>query len=232
MSNELFRNMVRDILDDAKQAKEAGDDLFVEKISHKEISVFDMMDGETEELRYTIRNPEFMTRNWLESKLIITKSARKKKLINENAIVNWLFSYLPKEMYLTLQQLIFVYNDEKDVDELYADERVGELLEIHDLSRQGCLGITWKSECIIVVHLGNILREAVKLLRDGYIYPWEFRDDINNNILATIAHEMRHLAQYNPYLPEEILSQDSDDEDDAENFARDFVENHPAYIIA
>ena len=49
--------------------------------------------------------------------------------------------------------------------------------------------------------------------------------------METLVHEIRHLAQANPYLSEELLNQNSNDEQDAEEYARRVVEEHPEYLI-
>ena len=60
----------------------------------------------------------------------------------------------------------------------------------------------------------------------------EARDCYNYGFVTTIIHELRHLAQQNPYLPEDVLQQeDEDEEEDAEMFARNFCDDHPLIAL-
>ena len=136
-------------------------------------------------------------------------------------------------MLMTVSRIVFIYDDEADWDELFEDERIGNLLEEQNFPDDGQLGITWATANICIVHVRNIVEGTQKLFETGQLYAWEKAGCINEGILTTIAHEIRHIAQNNPYLPENVLGQspDDSDEDDAEAFAQNFLEEHSAYCL-
>ena len=60
----------------------------------------------------------------------------------------------------------------------------------------------------------------------------EIKKETSLGIVVTMLHEIRHAAQNNSYLPEEILDLISEDEEvDAEEYARNWFEQYPTYIL-
>ena len=126
-----------------------------------------------------------------------------------------------------MNYLIFIDDIEAASDWLIDhDPHFSELLEVHDLPVDN-LGVLWYTESIIVINLENIETGMNALVEEGLVFDWEISSFANHEILLTIIHEIRHLAQGNPYLSEDILNQKTDDETDAENYAQTFLHDRP-----
>lgn len=190
---------------------------------------------------YTITNPNVISKDWLQKRIIKTKSLEKLPYrVNFEKLVEWLLSSMDKFIYMNLSKMIFVNDTEEDWDELCeVDDDFQYILEVNELPDDKCLGIMWFEQSMVVVNVGSIIRCVQNaVIQDGqegddehWIYPWEAQKDINEQIIVTLTHELRHLAQANPYLTEELLCQESDDEEDAEDFARFTYENNPVFLI-
>lgn len=225
---DLFEKIKLNIKEDA-----SNDDDLLEIIdeSDEEISVYDNFDSYGRE--YTITNPIKVNEEWLHEKIIVTNSTSQTGYaINTNLIVKWLLKNVDKNMYLTLENIVFMNDSEKDFDELpLINKKFYELLEINDLPNENLIGLMWYHYQIVFVNVGAIINTTKEMIEEGDLYEWEEKDTINSGILSTLVHEIRHLAQANPYLPEDILNQNTDDETDAENYARNICEGTLPYIL-
>ena len=63
------------------------------------------------------------------------------------------------------------------------------------------------------------------MIDNGDIYEWEEKSETDIGIKSTIAHEIRHLAQDDPFCKECY----TDPEEDAEQFARDVMDAYLGY---
>lgn len=218
-----FNMVVRSIINDVREEY----DIEIEEVSHKAISVYDDIDGYSH--RYTIHNVKYMDRKFIEDRLLITKSAE--NLVNREAIISYV-EKLPKYIYCNLDKIIII-NDGEDDDFEEVESVIGrDVLEMHDFPYEGQLGIMWSLANMVVISMDSIKEETEKMVEDGDLYDYEATDCINWGLCTTLVHELRHLAQNNPYLPAEILKQEGDEEEDAENFANDFCNSHIEYLLA
>lgn len=231
---DLYREIVRTIIEQARRYKKSEriEDLCdITQVSHKSISWEEMYDYPYSEY-CTLHNPKYMKKDFLTKRIFFTEEAKKLEYsVNVSKLVDWLYANLPKEMYMTLEKLVFCTGSEEELDNLYEDNYFRELLEEHDLPIDG-LGITWHSAHIVCVNLSEHINTSKDMAENDEIFDHEIGEVINYGILTTVIHEIRHLAQGNLYLPEEILQQTSDDETDAEEYARKFYAKHPAWILA
>jgi hypothetical protein len=88
------------------------------------------------------------------------------------------------------------------------------------LPNEALIGTFWATGNAIVVNVDAIVKRTADPLYEGYTHEGDALEVVNTGILQTLAHEIRHLAQSNLYLPDELLQQQGDNEDDAERFAR------------
>jgi hypothetical protein len=182
---------------------------------------------------YEIKNPNILTKDWLKEHTIITPSVNElPQKINVDKMIDWVYENIDKDMYLTLERIIICNDEEKDFDYLrdYNDELYSQL-ECNDLPSENQLGIMWYDASIVVVNFGTIIKTTNEMIEDGYLYEYEKNDNINYGLISTLAHEIRHLAQANPYLPEDVLQQCGDDEEDAEQYAINICDEHNVYIL-
>lgn len=224
----LFETIKSNIKEDASKDEDL---LEIIEDTDEKISVYDNFDGYGRE--YTITNPEIINETWIKEKIIITKSVPETGYnINTNILTKWLVQNVDKFMYLTLENIVFMADSEKDFDELpLIDNKFSDLLEVNNLPNEDLIGLMWYHYQIVFVNIKAIIDTTKEMLETGDIYEWEERDTINSGILSTLIHEIRHLAQANPYLPDAILNQNTDDELDAENYAKDICEGTLSFIL-
>ena len=230
--NELYKNMVEAIKRDAEKYvadddySEGDEYLAVEDESETHISVYDDLNAARDH-RYTIMNPKFLDEDALKSKILTSASLRRECNLDVDAIAKWIYSELPQETYLTLNKLVLMYDEEEDFDEFAEDDEFGDVFDSGSYwPDNGMLGITWWEFSICVVNVKSIIESCFKHELVDEQHPLGI--ELNRQIFATIAHEFRHLAQANPYLPEEVFDRiDDDNEVDAEEFAHDIVTYRP-----
>ena len=238
--SKIYKKMVANAIGDAKQYTDADYDgenpcVLVDKVDDG-LSVIDATEAPFEHC-YTLRKPSAMSLDWLKSRMVATPSAVALG-VDTDAVAKWLHKNLEKFFYCTLERIIFVgggddATDDQDFDYLYfLDNDIASNLEEHSLPSSNMLGISWITANTAVVHVGNVIRTTKEMVDDGDLYDWEEHDVVNEGVAVSVVHELRHLAQNNPYIPEESFRQISaDPETDAEQFARNFFDKHPAQIM-
>ncbi len=240
-AKEVYKAMAKNAVEDAALYKDVeydGEEEYVSIEKTKDgIEVFDATDAPFER-SYTITKPEKMTLTWLQNRIVATPSAIALG-VNADAVARWIHKYMPKHIYSTLRYLVItggrdLEGDIEDQEYLWGvDDFFREAFEEHGLPDEHLLGINWYSANVCVVSFGHILNSAESIRdRDGDWYAGEFDRFVNEGLATTIAHEFRHLAQSNPYIPAEIFGGSGSIEDDAEDFAVDFFEAHPMYLLA
>lgn len=176
---------------------------------------------------FQIKNPKCITEKWLKDNIIVTPDIE--SFIHTDHLAHWMITCVPKTMYLTLQKIIIIGDDENAFDYLsQKDETIlhtelRSLLEEHDLPNENQFGIAWTNNDIIIVSLKNIINETNQMIQEGYLYDFEKFDCVNHEVTTTIVHELRHLAQNNPYLHLRY----KDIEKDAEQYARKICDSLP-----
>ncbi len=165
-------------------------------------------------------NPE-----WIKARILCSPAL---KDFDVDDIANFVHGYLEKDTYRSLRYLIFIKDDEADFD-YFLDKLESitgySLLEAHCFPAEDQLGISWIADCCSVVHIGNIEKAVDEEIEMCDISASERENEINIGIKTTVAHELRHLMQNDPYRQAEIWFED-DPEEDAEQFARDAVDNY------
>ena len=212
----------------------AGEDEYVaiEEENGDGITVYDITDYPFDRT-YTIASPKVMTKKWLRDRIVVTPSA-KNMGIDVNTVADWLHKNLEKRFYSTLQYIVFCGDDEEgDFDYLRdLNDFFYSALEEHDLPSDSQIGINWFSASCVIIHVGNIFIGTRKMIESGEIYDWEENLCNNQGVAETLVHEIRHLAQSNPYIPDEFFgSLDPNPEEDAEIFARRFYDRHPVQLV-
>ena len=225
--NALYREILFNIIEDVREERKGDGLLDIIHVSKKSVEVMDDIDFSR---TYEIYNPDYMDLNFINDRVIISKSVQDSKFpINRQVLCEWIYKNIPKYIYMNLQKIIFVYDNDEDYDELTSliDE---DILETNSLPFENILGIEWHSDDIVVVSVKNIETETNQMLLRGDLEKEEVETCINNGIMTTLVHELRHLAQNNLYLPERILKQTQDDEEDAESFALDICDRNYVWI--
>ena len=107
-------------------AESANDDAYIDIVSVSEDSIefYDGRDG-TYEYHYVLTNPDCINKDWVAEKLLLTKSCKNIGLISKNILAAWI-AQIPAYLLMTLNRIIFTYDDEADWDELYEDARIGD----------------------------------------------------------------------------------------------------------
>lgn len=241
MTNKLFKTMVRNVIQDARDVENkdyADAYLDICNVSHKCIELCDWYNHDIDR-NYTITNPDYINLDWLKERLVVTKSVSELDYqIDTDALMGYINQFFPKELLTTLNRIVICNDGEKDFEELYNNPDFGDMVEICDLpdaDGDRYLGIYWFEFNVVAVNLGGIINCAKASLAediaDGFAFESDVADDVNREVIVTLVHELRHLAQGNPYLPKEVLQQESDKEEDAEEFARNLVDEHNRYVL-
>ena len=247
---EIVQNIKEDISEEEKRIKEEGSEelecplleILEEDASH--IRIRDDME-ECMYLEYAIMNPNAMDLEWLKKRIIVTPSVSKLPFsFDVQELAEFIIKTLDKAMYLNLNRIVFLNDLDEDYDYLVHlddDDEFAYALEEHELPYD-MLGIQWHAKEIVLVNLGEILKVTEQMVEDGDLESYEVMGCVNHGIFTTLVHEIRHLAQSNPYLPEHALnfqgewSTASEDENaeemDAETYCRDFCDSHSLpYVI-
>ena len=230
--NKLYKKILSNIIEDVKEERKKGKGnelLDIIHVSRKSVEVMDDIDYSR---TYEIHNPDYMNLDFVKDRVIITKTVQESNYpINKEVLCDWIYKKIPKYIYMNLQKIIFVYDNDEDYEELsnLIDE---DILETNSLPDEETLGVEWHSDDIVIVSVKNIETETNQMLKRGELYKEEVDTCINNGIMTTLVHEMRHLAQNNLYLPEEVLNQtEEDDEEDAESFAQDLCDRNYVWVL-
>lgn len=183
---------------------------------------------------YTITNPDSIDEKWLEDRVIVTASVGKLGLgIDTKKIAEWLISNVDKTMYMMLQNIVFVNDIAWDYDYLCAmNEDFCDMLEVNDLPSDGIVGYTWWNHQIVFVQVKSIVDIIDEEIASGNLFLHERDVEINKGILMTLVHEIRHIAQSNPWIPESVFGKYGEDsEEDAENYAVSIAEKGFPFVL-
>lgn len=230
----IFERIRNDILEDIQQfsLEDNGDVVEIIEENDISISIHENIDGHDRD--YVITNPAVINKQWIMDRIIVTKSATTLEYqIDIERLSEWIANSIDRNMLMTLDRIIITNNSEDDYDYLVkTDSRFKYMLEVSDLPYENIVGYMWYDYQMVFVNMSAIENTVNEMIEDGYIYAQEKDDEINLGIIMTVAHEIRHLAQANPYLPDALLQQTSDDETDAEEFAKKCVTKESLYVIA
>ena len=238
----LFESICKAIEEDEKrtQNRDYGY-ITIEERDANHITVYDAMDSTddnpAEERRYTIHNPESMDRDYFSSLVLFSDSAKdflSELPVDKDSVVDYLNQNMDKNMLMTVDRILFVTDEEEDTDSLFKNERIAEATfeAGHWFPCNGSIGLTWWDYDIICINVKAIKEVTDDLTKEYGMTKNEVHKELNYGVLGTLVHEVRHTAQDNPYLPEEILQfKGADKEDDAERYARDWVDTHYREVV-
>ena len=199
---------------------EYGDEYFnVSYVSDTSIEISEYLDGNCRE--YTETDPAVINKDWIRDRIIITDSAIELDLhVDPEIMAEWISDSVDATILMTLDHIIITNNSEEDYDFLsMMDDRYAYMLECSDLPGEETAGLMWYNYQMVFVNMGTLVSSADEMVADGLLYEWERNSEINEWVATTVAHEIRHLAQANPFMREDILQQVGDDEADAEEYA-------------
>lgn len=224
--NSVYEGICRSISDDSEKFDASGTGEFV-YFSHDEnnrVSVQEYVNGEARD--YTIHNPAYIDRQWIHDRIIITPSARKSGFCpDKRKTADWIAKVINPCMLMDMENIVFVADTEQDFEYLQ-EFGWGDELETNSLPDGTVVGISWFFHQKAFVNLKAIINDTDEMVNDGIIWEDERSHEIRRGTAMTIAHEIRHIAQANPYLPSDILNQMSDDENDAEEYAETVCRNN------
>ena len=236
MNNNLFQTIVKNIEYDSLHSTQ-DNYIVIEEQDNNHITIFDAIDGEINSLTYTIYNPNLINKEYITKRVIFSDDALYKSSLfrlDIEAIIDYLTNKVDKNMLLTIEKIAFVTNEEAEDDSIFKDKNIEEgLLAGHCFPDENDIGLLWWDENIILINTQAIQNNATYNLREMCITnETEIKKETSLGIVVTMLHEIRHAAQNNSYLPEEILDLISEDEEvDAEEYARNWFEQYPTYIL-
>lgn len=207
---DIYQQIREEVLDDAARYP---NELILIEDSDRKLTVCDNFDFWS--TIFDICSPDQITEEWLTDRTFVTSSVQSLPVrINIRKITEWIAETIDPNLLLTLQKIVYVNDTEADAEELpQLHPDFATLLDEHDLPVD-LLGTFWYRHQTLVIHLGNIVNECMACHTGLPV--------INREILKTVAHEIRHLAQANAYLPASVIPRDRDDfqmEADAEDYA-------------
>lgn len=178
-------------------------------------TIFDYGDIIAKEISFVPE--EAMSEKWLLDKTHIQKSPKNTSYdIDFESIVRFVFAHADKELFTTLDSIFFVY-DENGLNDLYKHTGDEYALECIDLDE--CVGLLWYEKNIVIVNVGLIIRTSEEI--EDYDIP--AAEHIEEGIITTLVHELRHLmADTNYLLTEEECPSSECQEDAVEEYARRF----------
>lgn len=225
MFDELYQEMVASIHEDEEEGK-----FEITEQTDGSISVWDNLDIMDRE--YTITNPNLIDRDFLNDRLILTPSISELPFVIKKEDVLSLLEMVDKRLLMTLEGIVLCNDSEADFDYLRAlNDDYYQALEVSDIPDDGMLGMNWYCYNKVFINVGEVFRQTLKMHENGDLYDYEVEDCLEWGILTTLIHELRHLEQSNPYLPEELFPE-KDEEKDAEQYALQFSENCSFSIVS
>lgn len=228
--SDLFQNMKSDIKDSEKTHND--DCFYILSETADTITVYDNFFSKISK-EYTITDTDSINKQWIRDKIIVTKSANALDIkIDTDKIAEFLNS-VDKYLLMTLNDIVFCADTDKDYDELAdINDEWNDRLQVSNLPDENLIGIMWYEFNTVCINMAAVIETINDMLKDGQIYDWERHDAINRGIGETLIHELRHLAQVNPFIPEKILrTLDNNDEIDAERYCIIVCEEKLPYLL-
>lgn len=211
---------------------DAGEPIYIMDESDDEFTVVNNAEDTDRTIRYISHDK--ITPAWLEERIVITYSAGwYDQAVDPCALAEYLSRTVDKHILQTLEYIVIVSADtERDWDELFPileDRHGNPILEVCDLPDEG-VGIQWAEYQTVVVNLGNIIELSKELCSDGFS---DVATETNIGVITTVLHELFHMAQNDPYAPEELFQGlPADPEGQAEAWARKTFEENGGYVLA
>ena len=211
---------------DIRQAISDIEDITIEEDTDTYIVIWD--EGGNIEKQIKFRFEEKFSEDILKSLIYI--SPKLTEFIDINIITSYIFS-LDKNLFTTLEHLCFMW-DEEDYDWLF-DETGDEYAKF--IMDDEVVGRMWNERNICIIDVKNIFKTTYKMMsedEDSFLGRQYFFEDINNGIMMTAIHELRHLMlDTNIILPEDIYPLELSSEDAVEGFCRDAWDNKRCWCL-
>lgn len=236
MEENLFKSIVKKIEYDALHSTN-DNYVTIQEQDDNHITIFDALTGEINSATYTIYNPTIINRKYVEKRILFSDDALQKSSlypICPEAIIDYISNKVDKHMLLTIEKFVFITDEEEEDDSIYLDKSIENgLIAGHSFPDENTIGIYWIDENIVLVNIKAVQDNAIFALQQLNITnETEYKKETSIGIITTLLHEIRHAAQINSYLPEDILNPISDDDEiDAEEYARTWFEKHPMYVL-
>ena len=168
----------------------------------------------SDRFRYRIADPALVDEKWIGERMTFLSGAEPFR-INADLFAEWLSGCVPKWMSLTLRSIVFCGSNDAPPSEIDGFDEFFGLPSWEDMPDGGDLGIALSDYGLVLVNVAEHFAVCAE------------RSTVMDDIAVTLVHEIRHLAQANPYLPDYLMRQWGTEENDAESFARDFCARHP-----
>lgn len=189
-------------------------------------------DLDQDSTRFTIFDKDSINTGWIEDRIIMSPASETICPLSKSVLSEWILSHIPKETYMFLNRIIFLTDDDNDVDAILEEETsdasMADLMAVHSLPSDDQLGISWVCDNCVVLDISHIKRCIDEMYQEGCID--DVKSEMEYGILMTLAHELRHLQQNFPYPSDRVF--DSflpDPEEDAEEFARKCLGRGPGF---
>lgn len=210
---------------------DAGEDLYILEESAGELTVVDDTEGHDRAIRYTAHDR--ITPAWVEERILVTESAKQcRYTVNTKILAEYLTRVIPKDVLHTLEKIIIVTDDEKDWEELFPqleDRHGNPILEVCDLPDETLVGYQWAMYQVVLINLKAIIDAARELWP---MVGMMVKSEVNIGVCTTLLHELFHMAQNDPYAPEELFKGlPKDPEQAAEAWAINTWETDGEYVL-
>ena len=210
---------------------DAGEDLYILEESDSEFTIVDDTEGYGRDIRYIVHDR--ITPAWLEERILVTESAKQcRYTVNTKILAEYLTRVVPKDVLHTLEKIIIVTDDEKDWEELFPqleDRHGNPILEVCDLPDEGLVGYQWAMYQVVLINLKAIIDAARELWP---MVGMMVKSEVNTGVCTTLLHELFHMAQNDPYAPEELFKGlPKDPEQAAEAWAINTWETDGEYVL-
>lgn len=176
--------------------------------------IFDNNDGK--EIAFAC--PEEMTKKWLKEKIHVQTKIPVGK-IDLDGIVDILFDNADKNLFVTLEDIWIVWDDEglSEIENATGDEYANYIIN------EDMVGVMWFQRNSIVINLQAIYNIANEIAYDEY----SIEREVSIGLICTIVHELRHLMlDTNIILSEEDYPVSESAEEKVENYGREFCDKN------
>lgn len=219
------------IRDSVQADIDTGEELYILEESDSEFTIVDDTEGYGRDIRYI--DHDRITPEWLEKRILVTEAAKQcDYTVNTRTLAEYLSGAVPKDVLQTLEKIVIVADDEEDWDELFPqleDRHGNPILEVCDLPDEDLVGYQWAMYQVALVNLKAIIDATRELwTMAGAVV----KSEVNIGVCTTLLHELFHMAQNDPYAPEELFKGlPKDSEQAAEAWAIKIWEENAEYVL-
>lgn len=211
---------------------DAGKPLYILEESKEEFVVVDDTVGMSRAIRY-VRHDK-ITPDWLEEHILMSSMVNWfDHAVDPHSLAEYIFRAVDRHILQTLEYIVIIADADRDWDELFPvleDRHGNPILDCCDLPDDGMLGVELAEYQTVVINLDEIVRSSKEICAEGFS---NLDTEVNLGVITTVLHELFHMAQNDPYAPEELFQGlPQDPEAQAEAWARRTFEEHCGYVLA